>query len=231
MLYTACPLSSMVGMPAFGLAMTGMDTFSLMLRTTDTSWSGPTEQLIPTASAPAASRETEASIALPPLKILPSASTVMVHHDRKITYRTCSVDCGESFFDVDHGLCCDQVNACIGKDTNLFLVHIKSFCVGIITICSDKRTGSRDITGYVDTISGEFSGISDESTVDLLDTVCQSMFGKIHTVSAKSRSIDDLASSLDIGTLEILDDILMVNNPGLGTDAARPCRSPSDWNR
>ena len=79
MLYTACPLSSMVGMPAFGLAMTGMDTFSLMLRTTDTSWSGPTEQLIPTASAPAASRETEASIALPPLKILPSASTVMVH--------------------------------------------------------------------------------------------------------------------------------------------------------
>ena len=47
------------------------------------------------------------------------------------------------------------------------------------------------------------------------------MFGKIHTVSAKSRSIDDLASSLDIGTLEILNDILVVNDPGLGTDAAR----------
>ena len=39
----------------------------------------PTEQFTPTASAPAASRETAASIAFPPLKILPSASTVMVH--------------------------------------------------------------------------------------------------------------------------------------------------------
>ena len=50
--YTAFPLSSINGIPAFGFAITGMDTFSLILRITETSWSGPTEQLTPTASAP-----------------------------------------------------------------------------------------------------------------------------------------------------------------------------------
>lgn len=74
----AFPRSSIWGIPALGLAMTGMETFSLILRITDTSWSGPTEQLMPTASAPAASRDMAASMAFPPLKILPSASTVTV---------------------------------------------------------------------------------------------------------------------------------------------------------
>ena len=53
---------SMAGMPALGLATTGMSTASRMERTTASSWSGPTEQLTPTAAAPISWRATPAYI-------------------------------------------------------------------------------------------------------------------------------------------------------------------------
>ena len=66
-----------------------------------------------------------------------------------------------------------------------------------------------------------FPGIGNKSTIDLLNTVLDPMHGKAHTVAAKGGGIDNVTSGFDIGTLELLDHILMSQNPLLCTNALR----------
>ena len=68
------------------------------------------------------------------------------------------------------------------------------------------------ISRYIDTAAGQLLRIADQSTVDLFNLISESVFLKIYTVSAKSRSIDYLTSCLNIGTLQILDNIFVIDN-------------------
>ena len=76
--YTVFPSPSKAGRPAFGLAITGTDVASAIVRMISAILSGPVEQFAPTAEAPRLSSTTAAVFASVPYKVLPSASKVIV---------------------------------------------------------------------------------------------------------------------------------------------------------
>ena len=100
-------------------------------------------------------------------------------HDWKVAYRICGIYSCEGLFDIDHSFGRDQIDAGICEDLNLFLIHFESVIISIVAVSGDKRTGSCDVPGYIDSVSGKFSGISDQCAVDLFNPVRQPVLGKI----------------------------------------------------
>ena len=76
--YTVSPWLLRLGIPALGLAITGIVTTLEMAAISPAIWSGPVEQLAPTAHAPSFSSVIAAVAGSVPNSVLPSGSKVRV---------------------------------------------------------------------------------------------------------------------------------------------------------
>ena len=84
---------------------------------------------------------------------------------------------------------------------------MKAVIIGVVFVVvswNDKRTGSCDVSGYIDSVSGA-SSLEYPTSVRLISSIrsVQTMFLKVDTVAAESRSINDLTSGFYIGIAEV----------------------------
>ena len=140
-------------------------------------------------------------------------------HNGKIADGIGGIHSGQSFLNIDHGFCCDQIHSCVFQNRNLFFIHFKGIFIGIFAVSSNKLAGGGNVSCHKGFVSCNFSGVGDQSTVDFLNFIFQSVLLQVQPVPSEGGGINDPASCFYISFLKLLDHIPVFDHPTFCADA------------
>ena len=112
-----------------------------------------TEQLMPTASAPALSRATAASTGISAAENTAICFHRHEHMIRNLTDCICRIYCRQCFLNINHSLCHQQIYSRFFQYLYLLFVHLKGILISILSLCCNKLPGCSNISCH----KGSFS--------------------------------------------------------------------------